>query len=344
MPELWQGLSSYCQETGNRLAVRPNGCESLIACKINVSQIRDIFPDEPLVEEFAEGSWDVQHLAPEELRVISMPAYTDKSLAYYPNYVYPSKSRQEVFIYHAELGINVQHQEFSGRRIEWVYTPRAVSRGEDKEEESPLGRKPGHSTCTASKATGNTFGADKFATLVVVKMPDLRPSSVAEVFATISDHIRVKRRQYSSFVTVSWGSKKPLTYVWTQNAHWRRLKEDISELSDLGTKIIFAAGNAANKQTAQGGSRSVVDTFPAVTGNYQQRFVASNCDNQGRRYPTSQVYLLSLLSVSRRTNHTSRQVSMCNAHAMTRIGRAGGRLALLFVSSSVLNVLAFIRC
>jgi len=223
--------------------------------------------------------------------MVSMPRDTDRSPAHFPDYVYPPKLHEEVFIYHAELGINQQHQEFSGRRIEWLYPNRTKFRNQDKEEESPLSRKPGHSTCTASKATGNQYGAAKYATLVVVKMSDLTPGSVGEVFATISDHIKFQNRQGRSVVTVSWGSKEEFQWSHLHRRHWSRISDDIIELSKTHTSIMFAAGNAARKIGTEGKVRLQVDTAPATLAtNLRRTFVVSNSDLNGRRWSTSQSF------------------------------------------------------
>lgn len=53
---------------------------------------------------------------------------------------------------------------------------------------------PGHSICTASKAVGKIYGTVKSATLVVVKMPNLKAGSYVEVFGTVVDDIVLKSR------------------------------------------------------------------------------------------------------------------------------------------------------
>lgn len=110
------------------------------------------------------------------------------------------------YIYHAELGINPAHEDLRGRNIEWLYTPRAKYLRQDKPGEA-FSKFYGHSTCTASKAMGNIYGAAKSATLVVVKMPSFKESDVGEILYTILHDIRWKSRRGYSVVSISWASE-----------------------------------------------------------------------------------------------------------------------------------------
>lgn len=121
-----------------------------------------------------------------ELRALSQPAGSD-SISHYPNYVFPVEGIPTL-IYHVELGINLPHPDFKGRQIKWLYTETARDVGAATMTEAAAGKK-GHSTCTASKAVGNLYGASKIATLVVVKMPDLEQSSIREALDTVIDDI-----------------------------------------------------------------------------------------------------------------------------------------------------------
>ena len=255
-------------------------------------KIEDIFPNEPLVEQSAD--YATQYSPPDELRVISQPPGPEP-LDRYRDYVFRSDLHARVFIYHAELGINRNHRDFAHRQTEWLYTNRAIFTGNNIRTESPHTQAPGHSTCTASKAVGNLYGSSRLATLVVVKMPDLRPLSTCEIFSTISDHIQEHGRQGRSVISVSWGSRSPIRMgdidrggYWS---HWRRVREQIRELSDSGNVVIFAAGNAAQERDASGRYRLEVDTAPAifaVKSNINRLLAVSNVDNRGSLWRTSQ--------------------------------------------------------
>lgn len=106
------------------------------------------------------GPTMTQKNAPPELRVISQAndkPYTD--ISHYSDYVYAVDVGEGICIYHAELGVNINHKDFQERPglIEWVYTPRAQQLGQGTETEASS-NKYGHSTCTASKAAGNICG------------------------------------------------------------------------------------------------------------------------------------------------------------------------------------------
>ncbi|KAL8647613.1 MAG: hypothetical protein Q9210_005452 [Variospora velana] len=261
---------------------------------VNPEEIDDIFPNEPLVEQFEE--YTAQHPAPEELRVISQPPGPER-LSRYPSYVYRSDSQKQIFIYHAELGINANHIDFAGRHVEWLYTNRAKFTRHAIETESPSAQKPGHSTCTASKAAGKDYGSSRLATLVVVKMPDLSPLSISEVFSTITDHILENNRWGQSIVTVSWGSKLPIRIEDVDRggrwSHWRRVRAQVEELDPLSI-VLFAAGNAAQKLDQSGRERRNVDTAPTIFAVQSTMFrvlVVSSVDNGGRLWRTSQALL-----------------------------------------------------
>lgn len=252
------------------------------------------------------------------MRVISQPPGPE-ALDRYRNYVYRSDLQKQIFIYHAELGINQIHIDFAGRPVEWLYTERARFTGNNIEKESPCTDFPGHSTCTASKAVGNIYASSRLATLVVVKMPDLRSLSTCEVFSTISDHIRENDRQGRSIVTVSWGSKYPIKPrdigrggYWS---HWRRVRKPLGELSDSGNLVIFAAGNEARQPDFFGQYRREVDTAPAIftyDSNILNLLAVSNVDNGGSLWPTSQRNLANILK--RRNLYAPGVDVKCAAH------------------------------
>ena len=222
-----------------------------------------------------------------ELRALSQPV-GGYPIEYYPNYVYPD-GRDPVYIYHVELGINQQHDDFRGRHIEWLYTEKSISVGADNETEAPAAM--GHSTCTASKAVGSEYGASKKATLVVVKMPDWNQSSTIEVFDTVIDDIHRTGREASSVVSVSWGTKEtngPRLSILAQT-----LVNQIRQLMSMHVLIVCAAGNAAEERNVHGGFRLHADTYPAslVPDLFYQVnfFVVGNSDINGTRWRTSQL-------------------------------------------------------
>lgn len=201
------------------------------------------------MKPLGNGKYARQGNAAPELRMVSQPPGYE-TIHRFNDFVYRSDTAREIFVYHAELGINSEHVDFQGRKIQWLYTGQSVYRGQATQNESRLGDPDfhGHSTCTASKATGSIFGAVKFVILVVVKMLDLKAGSVTEIFATIADDIRLHNRQYRSIVSVSWASKQPISRKYP---HYRLMKADIEELTrQLSVPIIFAAGNdALEKET-----------------------------------------------------------------------------------------------
>ena len=226
-----------------------------------------------------------------ELRALSLPP--GGFIRHYPNYVYPVGGIPS-YIYHVELGINQRHPDFAGRNIEWLYTDFAVHQRVNTPTETAAGAVTGHSTCTASKAAGNLYGASKSATLVVVKMPGLDEASVYEVLDTVIDDIHHKHREKTSVVSISWGSVGGVTPAFIESPLGRQLRNQIHVLIDLGVLIVCAAGQAAQVLTPAGGLRTYVDTYPALLADSTpswagQFFVIGNSDINGVREPTSQL-------------------------------------------------------
>ena len=221
-----------------------------------------------------------------ELRVLSQPAQT-RSIGWYPNYVYPDGG-VTTYIYHVEVGINQQHLDFRIRNVEWLYTQLSIEVGANTPTEAPAGG--GHSTCTASKAVGNMYGASKKATLVVVKMPDMTKASVREVLDTVIDDIDGKRRTATSVVSISWGTK-PMIGSSLANPLVPRLINQITELIRMNVPVVCAAGNAAQQPSVHGGFRLYADTYPASSRSRPgwPFFAVGNSDLNGVRCPTSQL-------------------------------------------------------
>lgn len=239
----------------------------------------------PNYEKFA-----TQTLPATELRVISQPSGSAK-IDRYRNYVYRTDKRKEIYIYHAELGINADHEDFQGVPIEWDWTDLQIRKGGRAKGEAPSGYF-GHSTCTASKAAGRKYGSAKQERLVVVKMPDYTTASLAEIMWTIYNHVYDNGRRDRSVVTISWGSIVPVAFpLDPQNDLWLAVYQAMTALWSLGVVIVCAAGNSAQTLNAAGRWRTLVDTAPAVFQLYAAfppMVVVGNVDNYGKRYPTSQ--------------------------------------------------------
>ena len=231
-----------------------------------------------------------QTLPATELRVISQPSGSAK-IDRYRNYVYRTDKRTDAYIYHAELGINDDHDDFKGVLIEWIWTDLQIVTG-GKTETEAASMWNGHSTCTASKAAGRIYGSAKQERLVVVKMLDYSIASIAEIMWKIYSHVRINKRNNRSVVTVSWGSIDPVAFpLDPQDDLWLSVYEAMAGLHSLGVVIVCAAGNDALELNAAGRPRTLVDTAPAVFNLYAKYpaiVVVGNCDNYGRRHSTSQ--------------------------------------------------------
>ncbi|KAL8954339.1 MAG: hypothetical protein Q9183_007185 [Haloplaca sp. 2 TL-2023] len=225
------------------------------------------------------------------------------------------------------MGINEDHLEFTGRRGEWVFTNQAFRQGQNTKNESPVGQ--GHSTCTASKATGRLYGASKHATLVVVKMPDYSETSVIEVLFTAYQHIRSHGRQNRSVLVIPWASFKTYRDSTNFGRTERTIYNVLDTLSRIGVIILCAAGNYALEPTSEG-LRTYVDTIPAsfdtaspFRGSLKvaNLLAVGNCDMAGRRAYDSQT-----LS---KQSYTSHQIYApgVGIRCADSISRAGSHLA-----------------
>ena len=218
----------------------------------------------------------------DDLRALSQPKGSGP-ISRYPNYVYPVGGRR-TYIYHVEVGIHLEHDDFRDHNIEWLYTGLAIAKRVNTRTEAAAGK--GHSTCTASKAVGNSYGASRSATLVVVKMPDWSESSVGEALNVVINDINNKRRQATSVVSISWVIDTRWTDLGT------RLASLMLQLRDMNVLVACAAGNEALEPGSHSGSRLYVDTVPAVFESWlpaRRFFVVGNSYIDGKRYPTSQL-------------------------------------------------------
>lgn len=252
-------------------------------------------PESPQLNDTLSASpaYATQILAPLELRVLSQPKGTKYSIDRYTDYVYRSDVKKETFIYHAEMGINKDHVDFKQRKIEWLYVDYCSAFWIDQRHETESPASGGHSTCSASKAVGNKYGAAKAATLVVVKMPDYSYSSLWQILPTIERHIRQTGRQEKSVVSMSWGSIASFDdlHKYSKTNLWDHMSEEMIKIHTLETVIIASAGNSAEEVRSKGGTRLLSDTFPTILGPDHRYSVlgVGNCDNYGYRVRSSQV-------------------------------------------------------
>ena len=217
-----------------------------------------------------------------ELRALSQPT-DSSSVENYPNYVYPVGGIQ-TYIYHVELGIDQHRPDFEGREPEWLFTETAKNTGANTMTEAPAGQ--GHSTCTASKAIGNLYGASKSATLVVVKMPAMDHASAYEVLDTVIDDIDDKRRRGRSVVSISWTTEDTVTPEFLRSPLAVKIRHQVATLMYRNVRVVCAAGNDALRS-------SYIDTYPSLALNdfqqWAQRFlVVGNSDINGVRFTDSQ--------------------------------------------------------
>ena len=204
-------------------------------------------------------------------------------------------------IFYIELGVYEEHEEFRDRLgpVEWLYTKRTVSRGQNTRTQAPVDIKS-HSTCVASKIAGMRYGASKISRLIVVKLPDFSTESILEAIPIVTDHIRATGRR-RAVINISWSSK---VLVDSNNLSgvWDDVREHLQELQKIDESrcylhIVCAAGNHAQELSRTGDKRLRVDTAPAIFGTPQEHgnppsvsmIIVENCDNDGRRSPKSQV-------------------------------------------------------
>ena len=241
----------------------------------------------------ANPAYGTQVAAPLELRILSQPP---SSLQYnqYEDYVYRADRKSLSYIYHAEVGINEQHKDFR-KPVTWLYTGLAEFLGKDTPNEAviedywyrELGYQ-GHSTCTASKLFGTTYGASKYTQTIVVKMADWSEDSILGIINAIEKDIREKGRQGKLVVNISWGSGLPQT-LHDLSPEWSAFYDVCKALNDLSVFLVVPAGNFATYRYKDGTARLYMDTAPAIFA-YQLPMVipVGNTKDPGQRYEDSQ--------------------------------------------------------
>ncbi|KAK6063014.1 Subtilisin-like protease 3 [Seiridium cupressi] len=112
-----------------------------------------------------------------------------------------------------------------------------------------------HSTCTAIKAVGATYGSSKNAKLVVIKMAANLLSELLDAINEVANDIYHKPdRKKKSVVTISLSSGIP---AGTLNE--RKLKGYLKDLFDFDVPVVVASGNDAEEE-----GHSNVDEIPAI--------------------------------------------------------------------------------
>jgi cerevisin len=142
-----------------------------------------------------------------------------------------------------------------------------------------------HSTCTADKAVGKTYGSSKGANLVVVQARDLSMHEFTRALQLVAFDIRLRNsRVKKSVVTCSILWDNP-TQPDTENIkQLNELKKAIKDLFNLDVPVFFPAGNFAEDP-----ARANVDTLPALwaESNFPLVVVGSTSKN-GRKSAFSQ--------------------------------------------------------
>ena len=141
-----------------------------------------------------------QTSADEDLRFLSQTPR--QPLHGSPFYAY-RRAEKQVFIYTLDLGILPHHTEFRGRSIiEWLFGP--LTKYKDRDTKTDDDIPGGHGTCVASKAIGNTFGAAKQATLVVIKLADTAMASLLDGLNSVIRNVTTKGRRGYGIILLTY--------------------------------------------------------------------------------------------------------------------------------------------
>ncbi|KAK9420104.1 putative Peptidase S8/S53 domain-containing protein [Seiridium unicorne] len=202
-----------------------------------------------------ELHYETQLDAVQELRFVSQPTSVP-DISKLKNYVYESHQGEGIYIYHVEQGVayKTQHAEFPNvvPDNDHIRTKLARLTVSDPSVDASEGS---HSTCTAIKAVGATYGSSKKAKLVVVKMAANLLSELLDAINEVANDIYHKPdRKKKSVVTISLSSGIP---AGTLNE--RKLKGYLKDLFDFDVPVVVASGNDAEEE-----GRSDVDEIPAI--------------------------------------------------------------------------------
>lgn len=115
-----------------------------------------------------------------------------------------------------------------------------------------------------------------------------------DILHTVHQHVKTKKRCGRAVLNISWGSFATYDGLLDLDAWGHRMLQAVKLLKAVGVTVVCAAGNLALDPKQGGGSRTTVDTVPAVFGNNRKSsdapviFTVGNSDRNGKRYIESQ--------------------------------------------------------
>ncbi|CAG8974523.1 hypothetical protein HYALB_00009058 [Hymenoscyphus albidus] len=132
-------------------------------------------------------------------------------------------------------------------------TPEAIRHNYQLNQDHSLPNHPSHSTCTAGKALGKTYGVAKNAQLVIVQMARISLGEIIAAFGLIEDELLIAtERRGRSVINMSLGGPTN-----GKDNRGEELRDLVATMINLDVPVIVAAGNYAP------GLR-VVDHIPGV--------------------------------------------------------------------------------
>lgn len=185
----------------------------------------------------------------------------------------------------------MDHEDFVGTRIEWLFTGRIVFLGQDQRNKALMEQSFGHSTCTASKTAGRIYRASRQATLTVTKMPNFTIADILDVLETIQNDIQDRGRQGRSVVSISRATRQLVPASIPPNLYFSAMQELFQWFYDNNMIVVCAAGSNALLPTAGAQRRTLVDTAPTLFSKHFGGIfpiVVGASNNFGVRMPFSQ--------------------------------------------------------
>jgi len=228
-----------------------------IRCTAELLQL--IQTDEETVETIEEDGYAIISGVQQNPPSWGLDRTSQRSLPLDRTYRYPNSAGQGVDMYTLDTGINVYHNDYSGR-VRWGYTAPSAGGNDDRN---------GHGTHCSGTMAGTRYGIAKKANLIAVKvLGDLGSGSYSDIISGVNWVANQHRSGKKSVANMSLGGGASSSLDNAVNACARQ-----------GVYIAAAAGNDNRDACSSSPARATGAVTVGSTDSYDRK---SSFSNYGR--------------------------------------------------------------